>query len=390
MSNIYCPSIHEDLMLDFTEHRKQDLVVYQPCCIMSDPDNETRKIKVPIQNNFFINDPYLKTIREKNEKNEWLTECGQCYNLEKYNMESKRHELVNIRNRKISEGLDFSDKTLLKSLTLTLNSVCDLMCTTCSPQWSSTWLTNTQKSNVKSYVKDEYLRQNANGGSFSNKTIMDFFDNINLTGLQQLIFTGGETVTFDYFEMIDYFISKCNDPTNLSIIFQTNGVRVISEKYLDKLSKLRSVEVSVSTDCIEDKFEYLRRGANWENALNNILYYKQLSIDNKWFYISLEQTISVLSLLYKHQLVDWAKKHDIEYREHLAFDVYSLEAMSNEYIEALMSDQSFAQYIGIAIDTKNTKCMNYFLDHIKWYDETTGSDWRKTFPEIAQFYSNYI
>ena len=34
--------------------------------------------------------------------------------------------------------------------------------------------------------------------------------------------------------------------------------------------------------------------------------------------------------------------------------------------------------------------MNYFLDHIKWYDETTGSDWRKTFPEIAQFYSNYI
>ena len=392
MSNIYCPAIHNDLMLDFTEYRKQIMVVYQPCCLMSAPITE--KVKIPLQNNFFVEDTYLKSIREKNKKNQWLNVCRQCRELEQENIESKRLQLLrNEERRKRDPG--YVDSTSIKNLTVTLNGYCDLMCTTCSPALSSTWLTKTKQSKEEGYVKDGYLRRTASAGNFNKKTIIEFFNNLDLSELQQVTFTGGETVTFNYFEMIDYFMARC-DPTKLSIIFQTNGVTVISDEYLDKLSQLRSVEVSVSIDCIGDRFNYLRRGADWEKVSNNILYYKQLSIENRWFFLSLEQTISVLSLFYRHQLVQWAKEHNVHYNDHLAFDVYSLKSVSDPYIEALKElveetdDRALMKYIPIAIDIKHDFFINEFLEHITWYDATTGSDWKKTFPEIAQFYSDYI
>jgi len=394
MSDIYCPAIHSDLMLDFTEYRKQIMVVYQPCCLMSSPITE--KVKIPIDNNFFINDTYLKSIREKNNKNEWLSACRQCREAEEEGVESKRHQLIRTERKRLDDmGLTIFDKSAVKNLTITLNGYCDLMCTTCSPALSSTWLTNTKKSKVESYVKDGYLRRTASTGNFNKKTITEFFDNINLTELQQITFTGGETVTFNYFEMIEYFMTKCN-PENLSIIFQTNGVTTIADEYLDKLSQLRSVEMSVSVDCIEDRFNYLRRGADWEKVSNNILYYKQLSMENEWFFVSLEQTLSVLSLFYRKQLVDWAEEHGIHYNEHLAFDVYSLKSVSDQYIEALKElveetdDRALMKYIPLTIDIKHDFFINEFLEHITWYDATNGSDWKKTFPEIAQFYSDYI
>ena len=393
MSNIYCPAIHNDLMLDFIEYRKQDLVIYQPCCIMTNEDHSTKKIKIPIQDNFFKNDPYLKSIREKNQKNEWLPECVQCREMEEDGIESKRQQLIKTENKRIHEvgmGMNLSDTTSVRNLTITLNGFCDLMCTTCSPGQSSTWLTQARKSKVESYVRDGYIRRGTNFGSFDNATIIEFFDNINLSDLQQITLTGGETVAINYFEIIEYFMSKC-DPTKLSIIFQTNGVNVISNKWLDKLSQLRSVEMSVSIDCIEDKFNYLRRGASWEDVSNNVLYYKQLSMDYEWFFLSLEQTISVLSLFYRQSLIKWAEEHDIHYNEHLAFDVYSLRAISNEYINALLGrGGGWARYIPLASDISNDFFISEFINHITWYDSTTGSNWKKTFPEIAQFYSDYI
>jgi hypothetical protein len=379
---------------------------------MTNEDHSTKKLKIPIQDNFFKNDTYLKSIREKNKKNEWLTECVQCREAEEDGVESKRQQLIRTEHKRINEkyiddvltviyepervdyfgrkGMSLSDLSSVRNLTITLNGSCDLMCTTCSPGQSSTWITQVQKSNVEGYVKDGYIRRGTNFGSFDNVEIMEFFDHIDLSDLQQITFTGGETVTFNYFEMIDYFISKCN-PEKLSIIFQTNGVNVISNEWLDKLSQLRSVEVSVSVDCIEDKFNYLRRGANWEKVSNNILYYKQLSTDYDWFFVSLEQTISVLSLFYRLDLVQWAEEHNIDYNEHLAFDVYSLRAISNEYVEVLMErGGDWTQYTGIADDVSNDFFISEFINHITWYDATTGSDWKKTFPEIAQFYSDYI
>ena len=47
-----------------------------------------------------------------------------------------------------------------------------------------------------------------------------------MSELQQVTFTGGETVTFNYFEMIDYFMARC-DPTKLSIILTYPGVKAV-------------------------------------------------------------------------------------------------------------------------------------------------------------------
>src|SRR5690606_32300777 len=59
---------------------------------------------------------------------------------------------------------------------------------------------------------------------------------------------------------------------NITLLINTNGT-IYSEKLVEIFKSFKKVLLNFSIDDIEARFEYQRKGANWEASINNIKQY---------------------------------------------------------------------------------------------------------------------
>ena len=351
---------------------------YNQCCL------STTELKIPADPSLLWNDTPFQNIRKTNNENVWLDGCWQCQHVESAGLKSFRQSMI--------EGLGV-DKELSgpQRIDLLFDRSCNLACRTCGPHSSTLWEKHLRDNNL---LNDKKFIPLVNDNSNIIKGILEKLD---LSNLKQLQFCGGETLMGNNYwntaQLIADLVPEAKD--KLLLGFQTNGTQPIDEKYYDLIEQFKLVKLMISIDGTHDRFNYLRWPADWNQVVDNILNLREKLPGNVMFFV--QECTSNLNLFYFNEVESWIRNNfntnrfgdQVDHTTQLAgHDYLDVNNITQEYVDAIKDTRMF-QFIR-ADWKENPIKIKEFIEKTEMYDQLRGEDWKKTFPEVAEFYSRYL
>ena len=269
MSNkdTFCSKIFYHKEIDFSE-------TTIPCCLIRPRSADIDKMRTQLLNG------------------ERPIECKTCWDLEDKSIESDRQ----IKNKSLDFYLDRDIERIeedckngnysTKTVKIAISNLCNSTCVTCGSELSSAWAT---------------LRKE------KTFTIVDQtkIDSIDWGGLVMLSFVGGEPlIDKKVFATLEKMIELGN--TDCFIDMVTNGSVELTTKQIETLNKFNNVQMVLSIDGIEKRFEYMRYPLKWNKLLDNIDLFKELG-----FSLAISYTVSNVNAMYYNETIDWFNSQGI-------------------------------------------------------------------------------
>jgi MoaA/NifB/PqqE/SkfB family radical SAM enzyme len=254
--------------------------------------------------------------------------CTKCWTVEAQGQKSRRqfeNEFLDYKlNRDIislrQDCVDSKHETLLYQLTT--SNLCNQACVSCSSNFSSKWAEIEKKIGLTTSPRKEINLENSN---------------INYSTAKRISFLGGEPF-FDSktFEILQKLLDHNNQDCFISLV--TNGSIALKQKQSDLLSKFSDLNICISIDGIDKKFEYLRWPAKWNMLLDNLKKYQDITKN-----ISISYTISSLNALYYDETTEWFNKNNLRYNHNIVFSPnwLSLKNMPVEFKQHLSKNKNF-------------------------------------------------
>lgn len=376
--NNYCPMIHAGLQITIKNRMSDSL----SCCMLDDKNPHTPPVRFVPGTNFF-NDSGFSILRNLNKQGKLDHTCiNNCIKVEQAHGISLRKGMIN--GLGISTGTDFSGPSRLD---ITFDANCNLACRSCGPDVSTYW---------QKHLREHNLWQKPVDHPLSSQLVIDALTGLDLSNLKMVVFCGGETLLGSrYWEITKWLIDRVPDAKNqLTVCFQTNATQSIDTRYYEIINKLKLVKLLFSVDGTHNRFEYLRWPAKWDQVETNMLDLRKNAPSNVMF--TVEETISIFNLYYNNEVAQWVRDNYSTNREgdvvnhgrHPAFGIFNLGNLTQSYCDALQ--QSNAQHL-IPINWKeNPDSIRTMIAEIKRIDALRNESFEKTFPEVAEFYSDYL
>ena len=370
-NSTYCPAIYNGLALDFKSSSSD--VFASHCCLRPD------QFKIDTTTSFW-DDPKFIPLRKLNTNVGWDQGCGNCKSLEQSGSMSLRTGMLNKYG---------NEATLLgpRKLDLLFDISCNLACRTCGPVDSTFWQKHLND-HTQWITPIEYNRR-------SNDVILAL-KNVNLSNLREVCFSGGETLLGrGYWDIAEYIASVVEDAgSNITLSFQSNGTQPVPDRYHSIIKKFKLVKINFSIDGTGSKFEYLRWPAQWSQVVDNLVSLRDTLPSNVMF--NIEETISIFNLYYleedqQYHSVNFSSNRDgdvVHHSTHLASGVFSLAAMTNEYVDAIKNTK-FAYLVPDQF-TEDPVKINQAIASIRQFDQYRNQMFENYFPEVASFYSRYL
>ena len=308
---------------------KQGDLHISPCCI-----SPTQKRDVVD----FVNDPYLKEIRDTWIAGSWPTACSACRIEEEHGFTSRRQGA----NQWYQDNNHNNTNEKLVRIDYYTGNLCNLACAICGPHNSSAWSSEMGIRNV-SYVQNEFWRT------------------MDCSELSLIHFNGGEPLLSKEHVL---FLESLQNKSSVTLNYNTNATILPSVRLQELWSKFKFVILDFSIDDIEDKFEYQRYPAKWQSVVENLNWFRDNSDVNTMFGIN--TTVGVLNM------------HSIVNLENWISDNFA----SNRMGDATVINKQLATGI---LETNNlTKDPKMVVSYLNSLDKRRGTDWRTTFPELAK------
>ncbi len=372
MTDIFCPMIHGGLNVNLKANSK---LGYNQCCLSTTPLTFVKKDSIDWIGKDFVE------IRQTNNSNQWLPGCWQCETLEKVGVKSFREAMID----KFGSDQNLSGP---QRIDLLFDRSCNLACRTCSPSSSTFW---------EKHLKDNNLLTMELPPTDNVSRIHSILKNLNLENLGMVQFCGGETLLGNNYWQTAQLLTELipNSKTQLELGFQTNGTQLIDPKWFKVIEKFKIVKLLISLDGVGERFEYLRWPASWNQVTDNILNLKETLPSNVMFFI--QECTSCLNLYYYNEVHDWANSNFVTNREgdaigyttQLAVHPYlNVSNITQEYVDAI-AHTPMINVIGRNWKENPTK-IKMFLTETEKFDKFRGQNWKKTFPEVAEFYRRYL
>jgi MoaA/NifB/PqqE/SkfB family radical SAM enzyme len=182
-----------------------------------------------------------------------------------------------------------------KILKLYTSNLCNSTCVTCNSHWSTAWATLKKEKTFK-IVNDSIP------------------DQIDYTNINILSFVGGEPLyEKKNFDILERLILA--DNLDCFITFVSNGSTVLTAYQKNILKHFTNLNICLSIDGINSRFEYVRYPLKWNNLLENIDFYKQHNVD-----LSVSYTISNLNIFYYVETVEWFNSQGLSFNHNLVTD----------------------------------------------------------------------
>ena len=372
--NIFCPMIHGGLNISLKS--QNNTLMFNQCCL------STNTLALPQSIDRLWENEKLHKIRKINDNNVWLKECWECERIENAGLKSFRQSMI--------EGLG-TEKRLSgpQRIDLLFDRSCNLACRTCGPDSSTFWIKHLKNAGLPVGVDT--------GPNNSPEIIRDVLTNLDLGNLKQIQFCGGETLMGNTYwntaELITELVPDSRERILLG--FQTNGTQPIEEKHYHIIEKFNLVKLMISIDGTHDRFDYLRWPANWNQVVDNIFTIREKAPSNVMFFI--QECTSNLNLYYFNEVRDWIKKNfnanrDGDPTDHgtqLAIHSYlNVNVITQEYFDALKGTE-MSKFISDNWQ-EDPKKICTFITETEKFDKIRGENWKKTFAEVADFYSRYL
>lgn len=339
---------------------------FRPCC----------KYKKSLASSFNEYNIEVKKLQTQFLNGEQPKECDRCWRDENNGIESKR-QYTNQRwlNDQPPTSLN------LHLLDFSFGNTCNLACRTCNSTSSSRWLIDEKK--VKDIIP---VRLSTHNKFYKDNNFVNQLKGLITKDIKVIEFVGGETFISGIDEQIDflkYLLDK--NPQNTTLRYITNLTEFPKKEFWDFWKYFKMVDIQLSIDGIEDKFEYIRYPANWEQCLENLNRYQDNIQPNMRFSVS--HTVSIFNVFYVPKFIYWCLKNKLP-KPHLGLvdfpDYFSIQALNPKTKKELSMIKGMPTEIVndlLKNNVNNTKILDNTLKHVKIIDELRNQKFSDTFPE---------
>jgi MoaA/NifB/PqqE/SkfB family radical SAM enzyme len=265
-----------------------------PCCVF-DMDQVPEDFNVSHPDPF--NHDYMKWLRQKMRKDEYVHGCKKCYSDEKSTNRSMRTDIISPWQ---SDGINFGfpsveeGRGVVKKLTnidLALSNVCNNKCRMCMPELSTHWYSDAKKLGIP-----------IPKGIVTDNTIINHYD---LTSLKFIKILGGEPMLEQ--DKLIKVLKKCA-LDNLTLLLVTNVTVLPNPELLALLKKCKIVTIDLSVDSYGKLNDFLRKGSNWDIIRDNIQWYK-----NNFNVVNMHSVASIYNVNKVHELLDFCQENKLSH-----------------------------------------------------------------------------
>ena len=243
----------------------------------------------------------IQQIRSDMLAGKRTTACKKCWDLEDSKVTSDRQLKNSAYDFYADKDIKFIEEDCRQGkfspqiIKLYTSNLCNSTCVTCAPHASTAWAT---LKNVKTF-------------NILEQPIIDSFVYQDFVILN---FVGGEPLKEKKnFDILSNLIAVNNVDCFISIT--TNGSVVLSESQKDILKRFKNLNICLSIDGIERRFEYMRYPLSWNLLLENIKFFRKNNNE-----ISVSYTISNVNVLYYTETVNWFKTQGFNHNHIIVSD----------------------------------------------------------------------
>ena len=287
----------------------------RPCCLaiheITKPDGTKYTLKENTLEEIYHSD-YMQNLRTDFLAGDKPATCQRCWDEEAAGRTSKRIN-SRIRLKEYYNSVDFQNinPNQLWFIDLKLGNICNLKCRICGSWSSSKWAKEEidyipELVDRKTHLAYTYLKD----GAWPRESQI-FWDNLRtlLPKIKYFEFTGGEPFLIEqHFELLRYAAKK-DYAKNIEIHYNTNGT--VFPEAVELWNHFRHVEIALSIDNIEDRFEYERYGADWNLVQANIS--KFTAMRSNKISIQLCTTMNIQNVYYLPELCDWINMQSFDH-----------------------------------------------------------------------------
>ena len=249
---------------------------------------------------------FRDTIKQQMLNNEKPDVCKSCWDKESIGITSLREQFI--KNYQIrNQSLDFSNRDFPVELDLKLGNYCNLACRMCSSFSSSTYAKEFKtiyKDTGIDYGVDQYEKDFVQNKWYNDPKFVNMIKQMIDNGLQQLKFTGGEPLMVPAVKTLLHYCIEKDVANRIDIVLITNGT-LITQDWIDLLSKFKHVSFIFSVDGVDNVFEYIRHPASWSQILDTFELLQDVD-----FYKSIAFTLQVYNILDIKKILKISRKYN--------------------------------------------------------------------------------
>ena len=318
--------------------------------------------------------------------------CDRCWKEEDAGLQSKR-----LRDNDTFKHVT-DDDTTLKVVELNLGTTCNLKCRICGPWSSSQWNKEFIQLGQWPGPADEYKKwlYRLNHSYDEDSLFWEEFKT-QLPYLEKIEMYGGEPMLVKkQWEMLKYAIQKGYNK-NQSLNFNTNGTVFDMDK-VNILREFKHVDISFSIDGIEEKFEYQRHPAKWDEVIDNIKRYQYLSNKYNWN-LAVCITVNNFNVYYLRETMEYFNQMNMNFylnflHDHVRYSIVNLDENIKAHLTAVYNGYKGVPHIEMwlkkAVEYMNVKpskpeIWQDFLNITNQLDSIRNEKFDKVFPELAGF-----
>jgi organic radical activating enzyme len=325
----------------------------------------------------YSNSAFLLEIKQKFEQNQWPDGCVRCRIEEQNNIKSKR-QLDYDRWHEHFATYDLGSEQWLTA-SIAFGNTCNLKCITCGSHSSSRWREEYTEVYKKDFQHVKFYRT-------------DFVETLTeqSQGIIHLDIPGGEPFLSGVQEqqkLLKYYI-QTGQAANISLHYMTNTTIFPNDTWWELWRHFREIDMQLSIDGIQSRYEYIRFPASWDNTESNVLKYVQTQIPN--FRLSVGHTVSAYNIFYLDEFFSWCSQiglprpwlgrvHD---PKHMRPGVWPNRQQIIDHLltSKYLDVQDWARLIG---NTDDSAEFEEFCKKLHQHDQYRGLNFATTFPEMA-------
>lgn len=390
------------------------------------------------------NTAYKKSQRVLMLKQERPSECQYCWNMEDLGNLSDRHyrsgePWAAIDLDKIIKSSGSENDVVPSYVEVNFNSACNLQCSYCSPQFSSSWMAEVERlgayptsrphNDPSHFVGDRRPIPNREHNPYVD-AFWKWWPTL-YPKLQHFRMTGGEPLMDrNTYRVFDYVLALPKPDLHLNVTSNFSVDWMLFDRYIDYVKRLCDTNIEhfmqyVSVDSGNPRqAEYIRHGLQFDRMLHNVTrYLEEVPRKNSLTFIVTMNNLTVTGMLDLMKLILALRKQYSSTYQRVWFDTpvlrkpawQSLQILPESYVSKLETVKDFmlenledkndpfhgfkdyevqrlARDIawmrsGQEMDPAQLKCdRGDFFKFFNEHDKRRSTNFLKTFPEMASWW----
>jgi organic radical activating enzyme len=259
------------------------------------------------------NNEYMRDVRLTMMEGKIPASCAKCHKEEYNGVASKR---IWETGTWVEDGIDLpelikqteEDGTVPENLVyldLRLGHTCNLKCIMCSPHDSSMWVADHKKVYPIFQAKELKEQMAWNSDTFDNYWYEnpDFWKEMyaQIPNLKQVYFAGGEPLLIKEHKLFLEEIIRQGYADKILVRYNTNGL-LVDNAIIDLWKKFKKVKVGFSIDAVGDRNYYIRYPSDWNTIEENL---RKLDNTPDNIQVSIATAIQILNIKHLPELAKW-------------------------------------------------------------------------------------